>query len=48
MPITGARTTNHHILDGVIIFFANLGPIVEQIVAQSVESRHVDPEISDL
>lgn len=34
VSVAGAGSANHHILDGVVIFLANLGSIVEQIVAQ--------------
>lgn len=48
MPVARAGATNHHVLDSVIIFLADLRPVVEQIVTQGVEPRHVDPEIGDL
>jgi hypothetical protein len=47
MSVTGAGAADHHILDSVIVFFANLGSIVKQIVTQSVEPGHIDSEIGN-
>ena len=47
MAVAGAGPTDHHVLNGVVVFLADLRAIVQQIVSQGMQSGHIDSEIGD-
>ena len=47
VAVARAGPTDHHVLDSVVVFLADLRAIVQQIVSQGMQPGHVDSEIGD-
>lgn len=48
VTVARAGTSDNHLLDGVVVLFADLAAVVQQIVAEGVQTREVDAEVGHL
>lgn len=47
MSVTEAASSDHQLVDGVVIFLQDVEASIQQVVSQSVELGEIDPQVGD-
>lgn len=48
MSVAEAVSSDHHVVDGVVILLLDLHSRVQQVVSERVQSGELDPQVGDL